>query len=596
MGSAPPPADAAVKCLGLHFPSPVGLGPGIEVHGQALDFFQDHFGFGFLHLGPVGAVARPARRETEPRRIDDRRAIVWSGEREGPGAGSLAARVRACRARRLPIGFALHGEDLPGAIAAAGDAVDFFSISLGAAPDVRLVEQIRSISNRPLLVRLAVGIEAPALQPILEAGIAGCIAGTGEPTELVPDGEVEGPFLKERAMAQVRAIHDAFGDRCPIIAAGGIETPQDARDFLAAGARLVQVASGFVYAGPGLAARIVKAGRDAEHEPAQAPVQDMDASVPRNPWGPRLVALTGWILAASGVAVIVLASTVQLLPPDVGFLGMNVRQLCARHGCRIVHFMAHDRVSFGGSILSIGLIYHWLATVPLRRGEAWAFWGLCLSGTAGFASFLTYLGYGYLDLWHGLATLALLPVFVVGMALSWGGLRGSRSVRSLLRPGAPAWFWSSANMGRLGVGFAALSMILGGLVIMVVGVTSVFVSTDLEFIGTTAAEIEALNPRLIPLIAHDRAGFGGGLFSGGIAIMAALWCGARPGARALWWVLFVAGIVGFGSAIGVHPIVGYVSFIHLLPACLGAVAFLWGMARLRPHLCWSSDATRFSDF
>jgi hypothetical protein len=33
----------------------------------------------------------------------------------------------------------------------------------------------------------------------------------------------------------------------------------------------------------------------------------------------------------------------------------------------------------------------------------------------GFASFLAYRSFGYLDVWHGVATLALLPTFVVGL-------------------------------------------------------------------------------------------------------------------------------------------------------------------------------------
>jgi hypothetical protein len=40
--------------------------------------------------------------------------------------------------------------------------------------------------------------------------------------------------------------------------------------------------------------------------------------------------------------------------------------------------------------------------------EAWAWWLLAFSGSAEFASFLAYLGYGYLDTWHGVRT-ALLP-------------------------------------------------------------------------------------------------------------------------------------------------------------------------------------------
>jgi hypothetical protein len=33
---------------------------------------------------------------------------------------------------------------------------------------------------------------------------------------------------------------------------------------------------------------------------------------------------------------------------------MDPRTLCTLHQCRIVHFMFHDRVSFGGTLLGIG--------------------------------------------------------------------------------------------------------------------------------------------------------------------------------------------------------------------------------------------------
>src|SRR6185295_18889128 len=106
---------------------------------------------------------------------------------------------------------------------------------------------------------------------------------------------------------------------------------------------------------------------------------------------------------------------------------------------------------------------------PLRRGEAWAWWTLLLSGLAGFASFLTYLGYGYLDVWHGRATLALLPVFATGMLLSFRELRRPRGLGFLLRPGTAAWRYSPSGLGRLCMTFTAFGMIAGGLTIMTVG-------------------------------------------------------------------------------------------------------------------------------
>jgi hypothetical protein len=97
--------------------------------------------------------------------------------------------------------------------------------------------------------------------------------------------------------------------------------------------------------------------------------------------------------------------------------------------------------------------------------------------------------------------------------------------------------------------------------------TSVFVPQDLEFMGLSREAISTFNPHLVPLIAHDRAGFGGALACFGIAMFGCLRY-ARP-APALWRALTIAGIVGLGMAIGVHPAIGYLSFTHLGPGRLG---------------------------
>jgi hypothetical protein len=92
--------------------------------------------------------------------------------------------------------------------------------------------------------------------------------------------------------------------------------------------------------------------------------------------------------------------------------------------------------------------------------------------------------------------------------------------------------------------------------------TSVFVPQDLEFMGPTREAISAITPHLVTLIAHDRAAFGGALACFGIAMFGCLRY-ARL-APAPWQALTIAGVVGFGTAIGVHPI-GYLSFTHLGP-------------------------------
>jgi hypothetical protein len=106
--------------------------------------------------------------------------------------------------------------------------------------------------------------------------------------------------------------------------------------------------------------------------------------------------------------------------------------------------------------------------------------------------------------------------------------------------------------------------------------TVVFVPQDLTFLGVPREELNALNRHLIPLIAHDRAGFGGALLSGGIALFLCVWC--HELSRSLWQALALAGVAGFVPAIGVHPAIGYNDPVHLAPAVAGAVLYAAGLA------------------
>ena len=57
----------------------------------------------------------------------------------------------------------------------------------------------------------------------------------------------------------LRYIHQKSEGKLPIIAVGGIMSVQDAINMLDAGATLIQLYTGFIYEGPGLARRINRA-------------------------------------------------------------------------------------------------------------------------------------------------------------------------------------------------------------------------------------------------------------------------------------------------------------------------------------------------
>ncbi|MEM7344324.1 MAG: hypothetical protein AAF485_08765 [Chloroflexota bacterium] len=291
--------------------------------------------------------------------------------------------------------------------------------------------------------------------------------------------------------------------------------------------------------------------------------------------GRPLLLFTGLSLVLAGAFALFLAATGQFLPHDAEYLGLSAEELCRFTGCRIVAFMIHDRVAFGGSLISIGVLYMWLAEFPLRQGEGWAWWTFLLSGAIGFGSFLAYLGYGYLDTWHGVATLFLFPCFVVGLSKSYRLIQTSPRISDLRSPAVHVSWRSAEGIGRASLLLMAAGLVGSGITILLVGMTIVFVPQDLTFMMLRVDDFEHINPRLVPLIAHDRAGFGGGLCASGVAMFFSVWCGTPS--RSLWQILCLAGGAGFGCAIGIHFIVGYTDFIHLLPAYLGAIIYTAGL-------------------
>ena len=167
-----------------------------------------------------------------------------------------------------------------------------------------------------------------------------------------------------------------------------------------------------------------------------------------------------------------------------------------------------------------------------------------------------------------MATLALIVMFL-------GGLVRARGLRRQRAEAIPVELQSALGAGRALLLLSSVGIGVAGLTIMTVGMTTVFVPQDLEFMGMTIEAVRAINPHLVPLIAHDRAGFGGALASFAVAMFAAVRYGRAS--NALWQALAIAGIVGFGTAVGVHPAIGYLSATHLGPAVVGCVIFASGL-------------------
>ncbi|MFL5679886.1 MAG: hypothetical protein ACJ77B_04735 [Chloroflexota bacterium] len=283
------------------------------------------------------------------------------------------------------------------------------------------------------------------------------------------------------------------------------------------------------------------------------------------------LALVAVGLIVAGAFAFFLSATGELLPHDIAYLGMSAADLKRFDDGRVLDFMFHDRVAFGGTLVAVGTLYLWLIAVPLASGERWAWRLLAGTGVFGFLSFFAYIGYGYFDSWHAAATGALLVPFVVGLNRTRASCRAAPA-RNAWRPRIS----SAAGIGRALLLLTATGMIVAGLTIVTIGAVVVFVPQDTAFLGLDRSQLEAINPHLVPLIAHDRAGFGGALATTGFTVAGIVWR-ARP-SRALWQAILVAGSVGFGAAIGIHGLIGYIDLSHVGPAIAGAAVFAVGIA------------------
>ncbi|HEU4431878.1 MAG TPA: hypothetical protein VFR51_00690, partial [Pyrinomonadaceae bacterium] len=517
----------------ITFPTAVGIGPWLDTHAVATRALA-RFGVGFIEVGPVtldrNVAARPIRR------LEDQEAFWIDDEPDSISLVDAKRRLHNVSAVDVPVIARLKCD---------GDKsrpeMDEESRLLirELAPDARLlalelpnrdwtmeawssylhevVAEARSV-DRPLLLVIAADHERPSplVDVALQAGFAGVVV-DGR-MDATPDGCLIGLPVRELALRQVAQLRERYAREVLIVASGGVHEPEHALELRAAGADLVEVDTGLVYTGPGLTKRIndcflYETLRDA---PAAPPER-----VPELTWFWTTLMGTGMLIG--GLLAFAIAATRVVLPYDESFLGM-ARDALPSINPRLLDFMAHDRLSLAGVMIAIGVVYVVLSVFGVRRGLHWARQTIFISAFTGFLTFFLFLGFGYLDPFHAFVTLALLQLLLLGVHSRLG----------TYTPSAPPetrsnFAWRLGLWGQLLLVIHGFGLLGAGAVISVIGITHVFVHEDLEFMRTTADVLAAADPRLVPLVAHDRATLGGMLLAVGWAfLLPSLW-GFRRG-------------------------------------------------------------------
>ena len=297
-----PAPGLRTEALGLVFDSPFGVAAGFDKNAVAVRGLHA-LGFGHIEIGTVTAIAQDGNPKPRLFRLIPDRALINRMGFNNDGAAAAAERLARLRRRerRAVIGANIGKSRVVDVDAATDDYVtstrlvapvaDYLVVNvsspntpglrgLQAAETLRpLLQAVREAAgSTPLLVKIAPDLPDDEVEAIaalaVDAGLAGLVATNttvsreglrtdAAKVEASGAGGLSGPPLRARALEVLRIVRAAVPADFCVIAAGGVETADDVRERLDAGADLVQGYTAFIYRGPfwarqinrGLAAR-----------------------------------------------------------------------------------------------------------------------------------------------------------------------------------------------------------------------------------------------------------------------------------------------------------------------------------------------------
>jgi dihydroorotate dehydrogenase len=301
------PAPDPRTVMGITFPNPVGLAAGLDKDGAYIDGLAA-LGFGFIEVGTVTPRGQPGNPRPRMFRLPQAQGIINRMGFNNGGVDAFVANVQASRfyqEKRGVLGLNIgKNADTP-----IERAVDDYLVCLrkvypyasyvtvnisspntknlrqlqGASELDALLSQLKAEQSRladqhgryvPITLKIAPDIDADQTRNIADALLRHKIDGViATNTTLSRDavkgmrhgeetGGLSGMPVRELSNIVVRALKAELGDTIPIIGVGGIMNGRDAKAKIDAGASLVQLYSGLIYAGPALvldAAAAIKA-------------------------------------------------------------------------------------------------------------------------------------------------------------------------------------------------------------------------------------------------------------------------------------------------------------------------------------------------
>ena len=287
--------DLSVELFGRKLLNPIGLAAGFDKNGSLAPVLGA-LGFGFMEIGSV--CAKPHGGNPRPRlfRLSDDEGLINRLGLNGLGAQTVVSSLSG-KKFSLPCGINIAKTNDPGI--SGEDAVEdvVYSFSVVKSLPVEFVtinascpntaegclkessvlaatlERVNAINDRklPILLKLSPDSNERFLEEVaaicIEKNVAGYVCGnttltredlstSAERLNAIGWGGLSGKPVKQLNLQLTRKMAKLKSPKQIIIGVGGISTGQDAFDYLAAGAHVLEIYTSFVYRGPSCAKQI----------------------------------------------------------------------------------------------------------------------------------------------------------------------------------------------------------------------------------------------------------------------------------------------------------------------------------------------------
>ncbi len=298
-----------VQVLGLHFKNPVGLAAGFDKNARYLRELEA-LGFGHVEIGTVTPKSQDGNEKPRLFRLPADKALINRMGFNNEGVEVVADRLKKWRSSQPstinhPFSTLIIGGNIGKNKSTPNEDawkdylicfnqlhpyVDYFVVNVSSpnTPGLRELQEkdaLRKILTsmqdqnknvdlpKPILLKIAPDLTTEQIDDVIELALEINLDGlvisnttlersnlgalSKKAADAAGAGGLSGMPVKKRSTEILKYVHDKTAGKIPLIASGGIFTAADAKEKLHAGASLLQVWTGFIYEGPGIAKKLV---------------------------------------------------------------------------------------------------------------------------------------------------------------------------------------------------------------------------------------------------------------------------------------------------------------------------------------------------